>query len=810
MLDFICHKLSNYKLWHRLAVLSMIPLVGLAYYATELVLSAIELAEEKAIIVNLSSESLNEADNLLKERRAFLTQVEQAISEKKKFNDEIDKNQKDKQEFLQVVDSIIGDIQKSKDELQVLKSTLNTHDTLANFLQAIQLERDLSLGYLGSNGRFFKKELQQATKSTDKKFEQIKTIYPPLLAKVDKALPEKLTQIKKMMKRLIGKREKTQALKALALPTMDYYLIISENTFDLIEGLSSSISDNKLQNILASYTNIMRVIDLVSQERAYITYTLAIQDFNPTVFQRFIAILARIDVYKKLFESWSSPELKATYFEKHKQKVGKKVKTQRASIINYDEEMGFDSQPIDFFNDWSLWLKDLQLVKSQTTDSLKNWTDALIEKNDSLIKDNLKKKQLSTVEQDELATNKAHNLQEISNILAKKKSSEQLINATEDKIKTITLTKKQTEEDLEQAQTKQKIVIVASIIGISITALFTFLVFVSIIRPLVALLEGFNHLTKDDADLTYRIQVKGKDELAQVANEFNSFSSRVASMISQVQSVVLLLVKATEQLNIVNNENTASTQKQQNNTNSITSAIVGVNQQVELVASSATEATVSANEANQQADIGKNIVDDTVKSIKALAHEINHTTNVINELSNDSESISQILDVIGSIAEQTNLLALNAAIEAARAGEQGRGFAVVADEVRTLAARTQDATQEIKIMIDKLQKGSRTAVTMMEKGNEQVNDSVIKAMEADSVLLKVNRSVLSIRDKNDDIDRASQEQLSRVNQINQDIDEIKRMTEGAQERTEQLQDVNNTLSTQASELKKLVGQFKAL
>lgn len=368
--------------------------------------------------------------------------------------------------------------------------------------------------------------------------------------------------------------------------------------------------------------------------------------------------------------------------------------------------------------------------------------------------------------------------------------------------------KLQTEQALKDAQLKQKIVIYASILGITLTALFTFLVFISIIRPLNELLEGFNHLTQKDADLTYRIPVKGKDELAEVASEFNTFSARVTTMISQVQSVVLSLVAATEQLNNVNTENIQSTRKQQENTDSISSVIVGVNQQVDKVASSASEATTSANAASDQADKGKQIVMDTVTSIKQLAAEISQASNVIHELSKDSESISLILDVIGGIAEQTNLLALNAAIEAARAGEQGRGFAVVADEVRSLAARTQDSTREIKVMIEKLQKGSREAVMMMEQGNEQVNMSVNQAMEADNVLLQVNNAVQIIRDKNDEIDQASKAQLSSVSQINEDIDEIKVMTAGAQDRTQHLQEVNSTLSSQASELKQLVSQFR--
>jgi len=807
VLGTIRKQLSNYKLWHRLVVLSMIPLLGLSYYSIELVLSTMDLADEKQINVDLSSEALREADNLLKEKRDFLVQVEQTIKGKEKFIEEIEKNLQNKKQFLEVVDTMIGDVRSTNVELMSLQFSLKTYTMLADFLQAIQLERDLWMGYIGTKGRFLTEEFKQSIAATDKQIPNINTLDISLLEKVSNKLPLEAKKIQKYLKRLPKKRQKMLVFKALPIPTMDYYLKITDATLNIIEGLSSRVTDNKLQSVLASYTNMLRIIDLISQERAYVTYTLGQQDFNPTVFQRFIALLARMDVYKKLFETWSSPELKAAFLSKMEAEVSKTALSQRSSIVNFDPDMGFDARPVPFFQLWSNWLKDMHFIKQQVFNSLENWTDALVEKNDEIIKENYAKKNETIEAQKELAQKRATNAQEIKDILSKKQHSEQSIASTEEKVKQVTEKKSETEKALELAKVKQQVVTYASILGISITALFTYLVFTSIIGPLNELLKGFNRLTQEDADLTHRIPVTGKDELASVAEGFNFFATRVGTMIGQIQTVVLSLGEAIEQLNIVNTENTSSTQRQQQNTNQVTSAIAGVNQQVSLVADSATEATESANAANKQADQGKNVVANTVDSIKKLALEIEQASTVINELSKDSEDISLILDVIGGIAEQTNLLALNAAIEAARAGEQGRGFAVVADEVRSLAARTQESTSEIRVMIEKLQKGSREAVATMDKGTEQVNTSVDQAMKADQALAEINLSVQSIRDKNNDIDLASQQQLDNVKQINQDVEEIKGLTDDAQNRTKQLQSVNSTLSNLAIELKQLVGQF---
>jgi methyl-accepting chemotaxis protein len=179
---------------------------------------------------------------------------------------------------------------------------------------------------------------------------------------------------------------------------------------------------------------------------------------------------------------------------------------------------------------------------------------------------------------------------------------------------------------------------------------------------------------------------------------------------------------------------------------------------VQEVARNATEAAKAASHSDEEAQNGQAVVDRTINAIDALASEVDRAANVIHRLEQDSDKIGTVLDVIKGIAEQTNLLALNAAIEAARAGEQGRGFAVVADEVRTLASRTQQSTAEIQQMIERLQAGAQEAVSVMEDSRSRASDSVSSAQSAGQSLESITRSVASITDMNTQIASAADEQ----------------------------------------------------
>ncbi len=229
---------------------------------------------------------------------------------------------------------------------------------------------------------------------------------------------------------------------------------------------------------------------------------------------------------------------------------------------------------------------------------------------------------------------------------------------------------------------------------------------------------------------------------------------------------------------------------------------------VQAVARSATEAADAANDANKEAEGGHQIVDETVNRIKGLAEQMDTTTGTIQQLGQDSENIGTVLDVIRGIAEQTNLLALNAAIEAARAGEQGRGFAVVADEVRSLASRTQQSTQEIQEMIEHLQGGAKQAVAAMEENRISTSQSVEQAGKLSEFLGRIEQSVMTTNDMITQITSAAEEQSMVAEEINLNVVKIGNAAELGVQGAQRTSSVGEELTGQSKHLKRLVDRFK--
>jgi methyl-accepting chemotaxis protein len=226
------------------------------------------------------------------------------------------------------------------------------------------------------------------------------------------------------------------------------------------------------------------------------------------------------------------------------------------------------------------------------------------------------------------------------------------------------------------------------------------------------------------------------------------------------------------------------------------------------VARNASSAADEAHTADLEAQQGKQVVSETTQAISSLANEVDNASTVIQKLESDSESISSILDVIRGIAEQTNLLALNAAIEAARAGEQGRGFAVVADEVRSLANRTQESTQEIQKMIEKLQSGASDAVEVMVKGRDWANTSVEKAEQAASALERITKAVDVINSMNTQIATAAEEQSAVAQEIDRNVTNIHQVSNQTADGATQTAGASDELARLATDLQQLVSHFK--
>jgi methyl-accepting chemotaxis protein len=311
-----------------------------------------------------------------------------------------------------------------------------------------------------------------------------------------------------------------------------------------------------------------------------------------------------------------------------------------------------------------------------------------------------------------------------------------------------------------------------------------------------------------DGDLHVRVPVTSNDEISEVAIAFNDMATQFSSIIHEVADSTTHLASAAEELSATAAQTAEGLNQQRTQTELVATAITQMTATVQEVAHNAEAASNGANQADKAANNGQNVVSRTVSAIDELATKVERAAEVIHALEKDSESIGSVLDVIKGIAEQTNLLALNAAIEAARAGEQGRGFAVVADEVRTLASRTQESTQEIQQMIERLQAGANDAVHVMEQARTQADSSVAQATEAGESLAEITGAVNTISDMNAQIACAAEQQSAVAAEINGNVVSISDVANQTATGAEQTTQSSVALSDLSHQLSNLVARFK--
>jgi len=330
--------------------------------------------------------------------------------------------------------------------------------------------------------------------------------------------------------------------------------------------------------------------------------------------------------------------------------------------------------------------------------------------------------------------------------------------------------------------------------------------YMAVLRSIADLKDAIRRMA--DGDLTVNLTLQTRDEIRHIADQVNAMASRFRELVGNVLRSTHHVATAAEELSAVSEQTNQGINEQLAQTDQVATAVNQMSATVQEVARSAASTSDATRNAQQESHTGHGVVRDTVKTINALAEEIRAAAGAVRKLGEDSEEIGKVLDVIRTIAEQTNLLALNAAIEAARAGEQGRGFAVVADEVRTLAGRTQQSTQEIQAMIERLQSGARQAVQAMVASESKTEEGVAMAARAGDALESITRSVATIADMSAQIAAAAEEQSTVAEEINRNVTQIASVSDQNAAASTQTASSSTELARLAEELNGMVAVFR--
>lgn len=332
------------------------------------------------------------------------------------------------------------------------------------------------------------------------------------------------------------------------------------------------------------------------------------------------------------------------------------------------------------------------------------------------------------------------------------------------------------------------------------------------VKPLLRLdglvADFVSDMDAGEGDLTRRAQISTRDEVGQLGANVNRFIETLQKVLTTINQETNQLASAAEEMSAITGQTQPGVARQKSETDQVATAMNEMVATVQEIASNASDASTAAGEASESASEGRKVVTVTLEAINALVEAVQDGQRTVHRVDQDAESITEVIDVITGVAEQTNLLALNAAIEAARAGQEGRGFAVVAGEVRELAEKTQESTGKIRALIETLQQGTRSAVSVMEQSAEKGNQTVDRASEAGAALRRIEEQVQVINDMNAQIASAAEEQTAVSNDISRNIESIRGVSDESAQGAQQTAQASEELARLSERLNRLVNQFR--
>jgi len=362
----------------------------------------------------------------------------------------------------------------------------------------------------------------------------------------------------------------------------------------------------------------------------------------------------------------------------------------------------------------------------------------------------------------------------------------------------------------DQSSRTVNMTLVLMIVSLSGGLLIAYVLVKGTTGPLQKITTAMRDIAQGDGDLTRRLPVNGDSELSKLADAFNAFTNKIQITVAEVAQAASKLNRAAFSVSSITSKTSKNIQSQTTNIEQVATAITEMAASIQEVSRNTAKTAESAKQAKDETERGNSIITTTVNSIAKLESEIKKVMQVIADVEDGSRQIGGVLDVINGISEQTNLLALNAAIEAARAGEQGRGFAVVADEVRTLSKRTSDSTREIQRIIERLQHGTKDAVTVSNDVGRQSNDTVNHVQEAAAALKLIAEEVNTINNMSLLIAAATHEQSTTAEEVNEKIVNTNQSAEQLAVSAEETANASIDLAKLAADLQQTVNQFKVV
>jgi methyl-accepting chemotaxis protein len=358
----------------------------------------------------------------------------------------------------------------------------------------------------------------------------------------------------------------------------------------------------------------------------------------------------------------------------------------------------------------------------------------------------------------------------------------------------------------DEATRSRKALISVAALAMMLGLMAAWLITQQIIAPLRETLNAAKRIAQ--GDLSVDLDVQRRDEMGDLQHSIQDMTQSLRTLISGISDGVAQIASAATQLSAVTEQTSAGVNNQKDETDQVATAMNQMTSTVLEVARNAEEASEAAQQADQQAREGDKVVSDAISQIERLATEVNNSTLAMGQLKLESDKIGGVLDVIKSVSQQTNLLALNAAIEAARAGEAGRGFAVVADEVRSLAQRTQESTEEIEVLIAALQNGTQQVVGTLDASRSLSDSSVELSRRAGNALEHITRTVSTIQNMNQQIATAGEEQTVVADQINRSVINVRDVSEQTAAASEETAASSVELARLGAQLQAMVGKFR--